>query len=92
MRVRPGVDETRARLRVPARAFSRLLLPTLERPRNATSGSPSRGNCAADPALTANVTAGLRIGGSLLQSSDSSTEPRRHAERKLRASVSVPSR
>ena len=44
-RVRPGCAETRARFASPARAFSRLLLPTFDRPRNATSGSPSRGNC-----------------------------------------------
>ena len=44
-RVRPGVDETLAAFS-PTSAFSRLDLPTLERPRNAISGRPGAGNCA----------------------------------------------
>ena len=39
----------------PLSAFSRLLLPTFERPRKATSGSPSRGNWPGAAALPANV-------------------------------------
>src|SRR5579883_2175909 len=42
--VRPGVEETCACFE-PTSAFSRLDLPTLDRPRNATSGAPGLGNC-----------------------------------------------
>ena len=42
--VRPGVDETRAMV-VPSNALIRLDLPTLERPRNAISGTEGGGKC-----------------------------------------------
>ncbi len=48
-RVRPGVDETLAAFS-PTSAFSRLDLPTFERPRNAISGASGEGNCAAESA------------------------------------------
>jgi len=38
-RVWPGLDEVRAKVRRPVNAFTRLDLPTLERPAKATSGS-----------------------------------------------------
>jgi hypothetical protein len=43
-RVRPGVEETFACFD-PSSAFSRLDLPTFERPRNATSGTDGPGKC-----------------------------------------------
>jgi len=45
-RVLPGVDETFAAFS-PTSAFNKLDLPTFERPRKATSGTPAAGNCAA---------------------------------------------
>src|ERR687894_86299 len=42
--VRPGVLETRASALCPVSAFSRLDLPTLERPQKATSGRPGGGS------------------------------------------------
>ena len=52
-RVRPGVCETFAAFS-PTSAFSRLDLPTFERPRNAISGTSGAGNCAADRAESRN--------------------------------------
>src|SRR5579862_6842376 len=52
-RVRPGVDETLAAFS-PTSAFSRLDLPTLERPRKAISGTVGAGNCAAERAESRN--------------------------------------
>lgn len=46
-RVRPGVEDTLACFE-PRRAFSRLDLPTLERPRKAISGIAGVGNCAGE--------------------------------------------
>ena len=43
-RVRPGVEETCACFD-PRSAFNRLDLPTLERPRNAISGTVGAGKC-----------------------------------------------
>jgi hypothetical protein len=48
-RVRPGVEETRAS-RDPSRALIKLDFPTFDRPRKATSGAPSGGNCVAEVA------------------------------------------
>ena len=48
-RVRPGVEETFAAF-APTSVFSKLDLPTFDRPRNATSGTLASGNCAADNA------------------------------------------
>ncbi len=48
-RVRPGVEETCACFD-PRSAFSRLDLPTLERPRNAISGMVGAGKCSGDVA------------------------------------------
>src|SRR5579871_2962975 len=52
-RVRPGVCETLAAFS-PTSAFSRLDLPTFDRPRNAISGTAGAGNCAADKAESRN--------------------------------------
>lgn len=52
-RVRPGVCETFAAF-APTSAFSKLDLPTFDRPRNAISGAPGAGNCAADKADSKN--------------------------------------
>jgi len=43
-RVRPGVLDTRASVRRPAKRLSSVDLPTLERPAMATSGGPSGGH------------------------------------------------
>jgi len=48
-RVRPGVADTLACFE-PRSAFSRLDLPTLERPRKAISGMEGAGNCAGEKA------------------------------------------
>jgi hypothetical protein len=48
-RVRPGVEETLACFD-PRSAFSRLDLPTFERPRKAISGTEGAGNCAGESA------------------------------------------
>lgn len=48
-RVRPGVADTLACFE-PRSAFSRLDLPTLERPRKAISGMDGAGNCAGERA------------------------------------------
>lgn len=53
-RVRPGVDETLACFE-PRRAFSKLDLPTLERPRKAISGTEGAGNCAGESAESMNL-------------------------------------
>ena len=45
----PAAPRPSPALRLPARAFSRLLLPTLDRPRNAISGSPSGGTARGGP-------------------------------------------
>src|SRR5947209_6575701 len=58
--VRPGVLLTRAMV-VPTREFSRLDLPTLERPRKAISGAPGAGKCAASTAEVRNFTVGFTI-------------------------------
>lgn len=52
-RVRPGVEETFAAFS-PASAFSKLDLPTLDRPRNAISGACEAGNCFASIAESKN--------------------------------------
>jgi hypothetical protein len=52
-RVRPGVDETFAAFS-PTSAFSKLDLPTFDRPRNAISGASALGNCAAESAESKN--------------------------------------
>src|SRR5436190_24018523 len=53
--VRPGAFEENARRRRPASALIALDLPTLERPTNATSGTPSVGNSSSVPAEARNV-------------------------------------
>ena len=53
-RVRPGVEETLAWFE-PSSAFSRLDLPTLERPRKAISGADGSGNCAGEWAEMMNL-------------------------------------
>jgi hypothetical protein len=53
--VRPGVELVRARPRAPNKLFSKLDLPTLERPVNAISGSRLAGNCSGEGALFTNV-------------------------------------
>src|SRR5271165_2338162 len=53
LRVRPGVELVRASL-VPTRELMRLDLPTLERPRKATSGKVGAGNWAASVAAAMN--------------------------------------
>lgn len=53
-RVRPGVEETLAWFE-PSSAFSRLDLPTLERPRKAISGMEGAGNCAGERAERTNL-------------------------------------
>ena len=53
-RVRPGVEETLACLESSS-ALSRLDLPTLERPRKATSGMDGAGNCAGEWAESRNL-------------------------------------
>src|SRR5438093_6675731 len=52
--VRPGVLLTRA-IVVPTSEFSRLDLPTFERPRKAISGAPGAGKCAASTADVRNL-------------------------------------
>src|SRR5580658_685889 len=53
-RVRPGVCETRAAFS-PTSAFSKLDLPTFDRPRKAISGAAAAGNCAAERAESRNL-------------------------------------
>ena len=67
---------------VRASAFRRLLLPTFERPRNATSGSPSRGNCAGAAALPAKVEAVDRVRRAV-----DAVRPSRVESRRLRLSA-----
>src|SRR5690348_18032928 len=53
LRVRPGVELVRANL-VPTKELITLDLPTLERPRNAISGTVGAGKCAASVAAARN--------------------------------------
>src|SRR5437868_15240626 len=56
--VRPGVLLTRAMV-VPTSEFNRLDFPTLERPRNATSGAPGAGKCAVSTDEVRNLVMGF---------------------------------
>src|SRR5438105_10525458 len=59
VRVRPGIELTRA-MALPTSEFSRLDLPTLERPRKATSGACMGGNCTGSAAEMTNSTRRLK--------------------------------
>src|SRR4028118_1315280 len=54
--VRPGVEEVRARPLTPSSELIKLDFPTFDRPRNATSGNPGRGqSCSLKELLTNSV-------------------------------------